>query len=815
MGGILEKRSPLDWAGFDRLPLSFQGRGPGGEACLAFTTLCLLAFPTYAQTQRLPSPKIPKAASIAAVKPSSLPKRITKSTHFTGSQTTRRTDTHENGEPEGAALVVRGDNITVDFAGRVLEGTSPETMPDKRKGTGLWVSGKNVTIKNARVRGYKIGLLAQNAPGLRITNCDFGNNWKQRLKSTLEREDLSDWMSFHQNEKNEWLRYGAAIYLDNCDGFLVQACRATGGQNGLLVVRSNNGQVVGNNFSFLSGVGLGLYRASNNRVLQNKLDWCVRGYSHGVYNRGQDSAAILVFEQCNKNVFAYNSATHGGDGFFLWAGQTTMDTGQGGCNDNLLYGNDFSHAPTNGIEVTFSRNTIANNLVLECWHGLWGGYSYNTNIVGNLLGFNAQAIAIEHGQHNIIAENVFYRDTAGVRLWQNATQDPNWGYPKHHDTKSHDYQITDNTFNQVRSLQVETGTTEAVTISDALIIETDPKNEKRTMETSGASNLASETDPTEYAARFDTAIKSASRSPLKSDVAFPWNPFARSVGTNKDRVVAPAIVAGAPKAFLKAGALRGRRYILVDEWGPYDFRSPRLWPREPVADQPNTQTFEILGPPGTWKAKTVEGATLSAQSGTVPGFVIVTYNGDAQTARNVRISLEYVGEATTDFRGIVTPKGKPVAFGYSRFVAPIAWTIKWFKWDAKGQGNTPEGWPTVETVQALANNGKAEPIAQTTANMLNLAANGAFFKNLPPDHYATIANGTFRVPSGDYVLETTTDDGCFVWVDDKPVITNAWKYQGPTAYTANLTLAAGGHTIRVCHFQIDGYAALQVKLRPR
>ena len=35
-----------------------------------------------------------------------------------------------------------------------------------------------------------------------------------------------------------------------------------------------------------------------------------------------------------------------------------MDTGQGGCNDNLLYGNDFSHAPTNGIEATFSRNAF-------------------------------------------------------------------------------------------------------------------------------------------------------------------------------------------------------------------------------------------------------------------------------------------------------------------------------------------------------------------------------------------------------------------------------------------------------------------------
>ena len=46
-------------------------------------------------------------------------------------------------------------------------------------------------------------------------------------------------------------------------------------------------------------------------------------------------AAILVFEQCNNNLFANNSATHSGDGFFLWAGQTTMDTGEGGSDTAL------------------------------------------------------------------------------------------------------------------------------------------------------------------------------------------------------------------------------------------------------------------------------------------------------------------------------------------------------------------------------------------------------------------------------------------------------------------------------------------------
>ena len=41
---------------------------------------------------------------------------------------------------------------------------------------------------------------------------------------------------------------------------------------------------------------------------------------------------------------------------------------------------------------------------------------------------------------------------------------------------------------------------------------------------------------------------------------------------------------------------RGREYILIDEWGPYDFKSPKLWPRERLAD--GRQLFQVLGPPG-------------------------------------------------------------------------------------------------------------------------------------------------------------------------------------------------------------------------
>ena len=344
------------------------------------------------------------------------------------------------------AITIKGNNLTIDFAGAVLRGTNAMIPPDQRKGLGVLVEGNNITIKNLRVRGYKVGLVANNCRGLRILHSDFSYNWKQHLQSTVDKEDESDWQSYHHNEHNEWLRYGAGLYLEHCKRFEVSGTKITGGQCGLMLVDSDIGLVQNNDFSFNSGVGLGLYHSSGNRILLNKIDWCVRGFSYGVYNRGQDSAGILVFEKCNGNTFAFNSVTHGGDGFFLWAGQTMMDTGKAGCNGNVLYGNDFSHSPCNAIESTFSSNAFVNNKLVECWHGVWGGYSFDTKIIANLFAYNGEAISIEHGQDNVISHNLFFHENTAINLWQNPITDPNWSYAKYHDTVSRDYQIAGNVF---------------------------------------------------------------------------------------------------------------------------------------------------------------------------------------------------------------------------------------------------------------------------------------------------------------------------------------------------------------------------------
>src|SRR6266487_2703250 len=83
--------------------------------------------------------------------------------------------------PGGPPIVIRGDNITVDFRGAVLEGISPDSAPDLATDTAIVIEGGNaVRVENARIRGYKVGILARRTRRLVLAGNDVSDNWKTR-----------------------------------------------------------------------------------------------------------------------------------------------------------------------------------------------------------------------------------------------------------------------------------------------------------------------------------------------------------------------------------------------------------------------------------------------------------------------------------------------------------------------------------------------------------------------------------------------------------------------------------------------------------
>ncbi len=671
---------------------------------------------------------------------------------------------------DSAIVTIRGDGVTVDFTGVTLEGLAPSAAPDGAQGVGILVDGgRDVRIRGARVRGYKVGLLARNTRGLVIDGGDFGHNWKPRLFSVVEHESLVDWLSHHHNEADEWLRFGAGIYLSDVHGGEVRGNRIEQGMEGLLLVRSDSLRIRNNVIEFNSGVGIGLYRSSDNTIVHNHASYNVRGYSHGFYRRGQDSADLLLYEQSSRNVVAFNSMTHGGDGLFLWAGQSTMDTGAGGANDNLFYANDFSFAPTNAMEATFSRNRFIGNRVEGSDNGLWGGYSYESRISGNRFGGNRTGIAIEHGQDNAIAGNLFDRDAVAINLWADPIESSDWGYPRHRDTRSRDYRITDNRFDHTRV-------------------------GLRVAHTSGAV-----ADGNRFAA-VDTVLAVRDSSEVRrtaNDTAAVIGAMTEYVPVPADGVLPAPLADGLRLADDSLGR-RDRAAIIVDEWGPYDWRYPRLWPVDSSRVTP--LPLRVLGPAGRWRVVSRRGiAALSRDAGPIGDTVLVTPARGAE--RDWELVLEYRGGATTSPRGLRHAAGAPYRFAYGRFEPAADWRVDFFTWS---DSTDPRSQPA-----AFAALLGGPPLLTRDEPRLDYMWYRPTVPGLPQARLAARATTTVDLAPGSYTLRTISDDAVRVWVDGRLMIDDWTPHESQVDH---VSLSAGRHALRVEYAQVDGWAELRVEV---
>jgi hypothetical protein len=57
-------------------------------------------------------------------------------------------------------------------------------------------------------------------------------------------------------------------------------------------------------------------------------------------------------------------------------------------------------------------------------------------------------IAIEHVQDNDIYNNLFFKDRVAIKLWAKKVQPADWPYVKVRDTRSRNYNLVLNSFNQ-------------------------------------------------------------------------------------------------------------------------------------------------------------------------------------------------------------------------------------------------------------------------------------------------------------------------------------------------------------------------------
>jgi nitrous oxidase accessory protein NosD len=478
---------------------------------------------------------------------------------------------------DGVIVIDKQKNLTLDLTGVDLRGTPKGTDLDKNVGWGIVLSDcEGVTIRGGRLGGYKGCIVATRCKKLVLDGVTFDGWYGMHLLSTTAAEDGSDWLYPHENDQDQWiLNYGGAISLTDCSEATIESCHGRHGQNGILLTRSSGCSIHDDDFSFLSGWGLAMYRSSKNVVSHDLFDYCVRGYSHGVYWRGQDSTGILMFERCCDNLFAYDSATHGGDGLFLFAGMDTVqgrafqkgEMDAGGADRNIWYRNDFSFAVANAIEATFSRDNwaIENKLSGSHQHGVWGGYSSRMVVLKNEIdGTLGGGVSIEHGQECALAENRIHENEIGVELWWDEDKDLVGGpYGKHRDTSSRDNWILANDFaDNARDL--------ALTKTDHVIL-----GDNRWVKSKGSiegEGIRIDLLIGQGGARASAVIHGASMD--KWDGKDPaWLAEAREWKC-------PEVPGKLATFAADRGEKQGLDTIVMGEWGPWDFRSGEPRPKQ-------------------------------------------------------------------------------------------------------------------------------------------------------------------------------------------------------------------------------------------
>jgi len=695
-------------------------------------------------------------------------------------------------------IIIEGNNIEVDFQQAQLTGSSNLRSPEQFYGVGILVKGRNITIKNARIRGYKVGIIADGVEQLRLINCDFSYNYRPRLHSGREKEAFSDWLSYHNNEQDQWLRYGAGVYLKNCEGAEVYNCKMTGNQNALLMSGCHRGLIWNNAFQFNSGLGIGMYRSSNNRVMHNRLDWNVRGYSHHYYQRGQDSAGILVYEQSSNNLFAFNSATHSGDGFFLWAGQTTMDTGSGGCNDNMVFGNDFSYSPTNGVELTFSRNEVRGNLIQECTYGIWGGYSYESVFAGNYIAGCRTGIAIEHGQNNRVQQNLFQGDSVGIQFWANSSVPADWVYAQKRDCRSRNGWIDRNVFFGVRT-PLSISNSQAISVNgenlfygfEELLKVQQPNDSLLFLR----NNLYG--TPSQLSKALTLPDIERQKKLNTTHLGAPENPY-QPLEMPVEELKEPDSLKGGISTALPAHLPRGRKFIIMGEWGPYDFKRPFVM-LDTVAG--SFLSLTILGPSGDWKLREMKGVkTISARNGSVPAVLVLELE---QGQPDVQLRLEYTGPETitTEFGEKVAP-GKPYFVDFNFFKPEINWTVNYFPYN-----HATDPLLHADALETLQKN---LPFRSQQVSPLWLAWWGKPFKEMQDERFVTVSTASIQQKPGAYIASITADDGVRLYLDGKCIV-DRWV-QGEAETNRVKVQLTGRHELVIEHFNAKGFSALDFRL---
>jgi len=359
-------------------------------------------------------------------------------------------------------------------------------------------------------------------------------------------------------------------------------------------------------------------------------------------------------------------------------------------------------------------------------------------------------------------------------VWGDPIQPSDWGYPKHRDTRSRGYRIAKNLFNANR-VGIRVSRTTQLALRDNMFPSVD--------------SIMVSGDSSTHEVRADSLTEAESNRIVREFSLMG------SVPSLRGGYIPDAGATASP-------GQRPRSAIIVDEWGPYDWRSPKLWPIDSTRALP--LRLRVLGPTGRWRVVSQRGvAIVTPKTGRALDTIAVTPKSDS--TGNWELVLEYVGGATISPRGERRRAGIPYRFAYSRFEPAVDWSTRYFKWN-----------DTTSDVRKKAPSQTAfAPLTEVLARRatrLDLEGYRAFNPQVPREYFAVEGTGSVDLSPGEYTLRTISDDGVRVWIDGSLVIDNWTPHESALDFAP---LKSGHHDLRVQYYQADGWYELRLDILKR
>mgnify|MGYP002631567786 CR=1 FL=1 len=308
---------------------------------------------------------------------------------------------------QGGTAVIKLEgqkNVVLDLEGVVLRGTPEGSAPDQAQGIGIWIRNcVNVEVRGGTLGGYRVDLVIENCESVQVDGLRIDPGFGHRLGTEFMGKSAGKGHSLFGATPVKGLeRSGAGIAVLDSSEIQVRGVHCRGGQNGLVLVRSESCLIEGNDFSYLSGFGIALENSDQNVVRDNHCDFITCSGDSGSAEEFGPSGFVLAGD-CTGNLIASNWAQASSAGIRVLSGDEP-------CRANRIVGNDFSGSTSVSAVLRGSQDTwFLNNVLQDCQGGGLiargtEGLALGNNQFNGVMGIGLQ---IDGGSRAAVRNNEF------------------------------------------------------------------------------------------------------------------------------------------------------------------------------------------------------------------------------------------------------------------------------------------------------------------------------------------------------------------------------------------------------------------------